>query len=584
MPRLPIQLQDLDLQLPRQPRGTVQVPEFAPVEENARAAGALGAGIASVGQGLQQGTELFLQGRAIEARRADAQAVLDGESAAHEYHNELNKSFDSLRSAGQFEDMPEQLTERSKALVATMGASLTPRARQVLGTKANAYLTTILTDARQERYKRLEAQKGLVAFEAAEMAKSGLINAETPDKQLYWQNYLTSVVGNMVGSLLMTPANGAKFLQGVKAEVAVGKIRRDMRINAKETATALEEQAKGGTLEIGGVAIVDLIDEARKEQDAALRRNEHQELVAARDLAKKQDATANPLYRRLYKPGITTGELAQIYQEADALRAKEEISEADHKDITGHAQAMTGQLRREGEARAAQGRAEARAQAAVQQDRLRTEAVLRAESASTPHEYDSVKAWVVAHKDGMDSGAFASSLALIHTRRDQTNWTNLDDVRLGRQIILGRAFPQGVEVSLDKLDSATKVKSGTALDIFNQTMETLHAKGGAPVVKQKAQEEARRIADLYFPPQEEAGLLTDPLRFLPAVPKELDGLSYDDALLKLDEMVVPVALKVQIGQRLELQEQERVRKETAQKGAAAPPPPTKSWMDWVHGR
>jgi hypothetical protein len=362
-----------------------------------------------------------------------------------------------------------------------------------------------------------------------------------------------AMVESYVQQGLIDAAAGAAVLRSAQDAVQSAQLDRAVRAYPDQMARHLEALARGepglpDMPEVPADKIPALLDEARQQWDASLRRSEHQEVLATRVLAQRQDVAASEIRTQLYKPGITTQELGGLFAEVNARRASGELSEGDHSEMVSHIQSLTDTYRREAEARAKEARAR-------RDDAPRRDAAILIETAETPAEFARASAYVLAISGALTGETLSTLLGRIQTRRDATNYTNRDSYREGKSVIMGAAFPIGVEISLDRLDQATKVKLNTALDIYSQTMGQIHEQDGFRGVDVQAREQARRLRDLYFPRDEDVG--TDPLRALPARPPELEGLAYGEALLRLEALGLQPALKQQIFERLKLEEAQR---------------------------
>lgn len=402
----------------------------------------------------------------------------------------------------------------------------------------------------------------------------------------------TAVVEQFVQARVFSAGAGAALLHTSNDALDDAKFQRAIRAQP-DVLTAHLTALTRGEAGIPGLPVPPpdklpgLLDTAHKEYDAWLRREEHAELVATRKLRGTQDTTASQYRTRLYTPDITTQELAALYQEASTALGQGGLEEGDGREILSHIQALTDKRQEEQRRREQEGRSEARAAAAAQreirrdaQDRTRGDAALLIEGAEKPEDFARAKDYVIAHKAQLSGTDMSTLLGRVNTRQDSTNYTNRDSYREGRDLIVGGALPGGgrVEVVMERLSPSLKVRLNTALDIYSQTMEQVHGKDGYRGVDQNARTEAQRVRDLYFPQGEEreGADAINPLRFLPQRPADLQGLAYPEALEKLETLPYPQPLKLQIFERLRLEDEqrqadERRREEQRQK---PPPPPT----------
>lgn len=317
MPRINIPLAQPDLNVPRTPRGVVDVPEFAPVQEDAYAAGAIGRGLAGLGQGLQQGAELYLQGQAIEAQRTRAQDTLNAQEAGQRFRQDANKVWNTLRDTVPYDQLNEQFELAMKDLQATHKGNLrSARSQQLFTVEALTYTNTLTPHVQNYTYTQQESHRKTLLLTSIDEHTQGIVNAPDVATRQYHMDALQRLQQEFSTVRLLGPEETAGLTRKVRDDIATGETLRNIQLDPVAEKAVLRQRAANGQTHIGGVPIANFIDKAQAEIDEQTTRASVQEQHTAKQFTARQSQNSKILYTQITN-AKSPAELDQYKQRVD---------------------------------------------------------------------------------------------------------------------------------------------------------------------------------------------------------------------------------------------------------------------------
>jgi hypothetical protein len=238
----------------------------------------------------------------------------------------------------------ERLTEMSNDLIARHGESLSPRARMMFENQTRQYMTARLHSTGQQDFQRFHARSVQSLQDSVTYHSQGALHAQSPVEAGLHINDLQRVLGEAVGSGLITQPTAALQLQNAVHGLQVQEATLAVVANPAEMYQQLQAVTRGETVATAEIqnaprdALPQLTQTARKLWHEQLSKTEHEEAVSARRLKGTQEEIAGAVRGEVALLDATPDNVPTLrtyLTQVNTLRDEKKITAEDHQQLTG---------------------------------------------------------------------------------------------------------------------------------------------------------------------------------------------------------------------------------------------------------
>jgi hypothetical protein len=472
----------------------------------------------------------------LEARRAAAQALLDGKTQFQDLRPLLRDKLEDMKANSPYQTLPKDFLDEANQMIEARAQGLTGQARAIFVEAAKQELVPLHLEASRTYSDRRDQAATQSAITESNWFQKQYQQAGNDADRAYYKQGLTDLMTKYRDAGIFHGDTVAKFMIDLEEKTQVAQAHMLIRTKPSEALHDIYNRMNGKPATLPAIAevpvtqLVPLFDEATKQLEHQVVWKEAENTRQKRALQEQQSMRASQYRDILYKPGITIPELVGLLEPLKEDRSLQKLGENDHAQLLGNIQTLMQKLQDD-----------------AYKDRdvpsIAKDAIIRIETAQTPDQLASVQQWLRTQVDNLSSGTLQARFAHIAQRMNADDPLNDDLGKEARRLFLSGAFPGGiVPAVMDKLNDGIKSKTALGLDLLNTELRDIYTTQGKEAYRKQALDVGRRFKDLFFPEsgQQQGGVPAN-------LPPTFEGIKYfEDAYAVLSGLDLPQAARRQL--------------------------------------